>query len=170
MVATFYCCQIKLKGVFIMLVRNCAGGVVFFGDKVLLLKNEKDEWVLPKGVIRGGEMPSEVAIRRVKEEAGVLAEIVSTAGRTSYEFYSVTRQKPVCNKITWYIMKSPDENYKINKEENFTDGGFFDIEKAIEMITYSQDKSLLNLSYLKMKELSGQDNAMFSGKLANEMV
>src|SRR5689334_20314400 len=106
------------KGVFIMLVRNCAGGVVFSGDKVLLLKNEKGEWVLPKGIVRNGDLTNEVALQRVKEEAGVSAEIVSTAGRTSYEFFSVTRQKPVCNKITWYVMKSLDENYRINKEEN----------------------------------------------------
>lgn len=135
-----------------MLVRNCAGGVVFFGDKVFLLKNDKGEWVLPKGVIRNGELTSEVALRRVREEAGIMAEIVSAAGRTSYEFFSVTRQKPVCNKITWFIMKSLNEKFKINKEENFTEGGFFEIEEAISRATYSQDKSLLYLSYRKLKE------------------
>ncbi|MCX8042451.1 MAG: NUDIX domain-containing protein, partial [Thermodesulfobacteriaceae bacterium] len=50
-------------------VRNCAGGVVFCGEKVFLLKNEKGEWVLPKGVIRNGDYSNEVALRRVKEEA-----------------------------------------------------------------------------------------------------
>ena len=136
-----------------MLVRKCAGGVVFSKDKVFLLKNEKGEWVLPKGVVRNGDLTSEVALRRVKEEAGITAEIVSTAGSTSYEFYSVTRQKPVCNKITWYIMKSPDENYKIGETEKYSEGGFFKIDEAINMITYSQDKALLNLSFQKFKEL-----------------
>lgn len=137
-----------------MLVRNCAGGVVFSGTKVFLLKNDKGEWVLPKGIIRNGDMANEVALKRVKEETGITAEIVSPAGRTNYEFFSVTRQKPVCNKITWYIMKSLNDDYNINKEENFVDGGFFDIEEAIERITYSQDKSLLNLSYNKLNELA----------------
>lgn len=136
-----------------MLVRNCAGGVVFYEDKVFLLKNEKGEWVLPKGSIRNGDLPQEVAVRKVKEEAGISAEVISTAGNTNYEFFSVTRQKPVCNKITWYLMKSPNENYKINEEKNFTDGGFFDIDEAIEKVTYSQDKSLVSLSYKKYKEL-----------------
>ena len=136
-----------------MLVRNCAGGVVFSGEKVLLLKNEKGEWVFPKGVIRPGDLSNEVAVRRVREEAGVTAEIISTAGNTSYEFFSVTRQKPVCNKITWYIMKSPSEDYKISEEDKFLDGGFFKIDDALGLITYSQDKSLLHLSYLRYKEL-----------------
>lgn len=136
-----------------MLVRNCAGGVVFLGEKVFLLKNEKGEWVLPKGVMRNGDMPNEVAIRRVKEEAGIDAEIVSNAGRTNYEFFSVTRQRPVCNKITWYIMKSLNDDYCISEEEKFTDGGYFDVDQAVNMVTYSQDKSLVNLSYIKLKEL-----------------
>lgn len=135
-----------------MLVRNCAGGVVFFDNKVFLLKNEKGEWVLPKGVMRNGDLSNEVALKRVQEETGISAEIISTAGRTNYEFFSVSRQRPVCNKITWYIMKSPDSNYKVSEEEKFTEGGFFNIDDAMSRITYSQDKSLLNLSYSKFKE------------------
>lgn len=137
-----------------MLVRHCAGGVVFYGSKVFLLKNEKGEWVFPKGAIRNGDLSNEVALSRVREEAGIEAQIVSPVGNTHYEFFSVTRQKPVCNRITWYIMKSLDEKYHVNQDESFTDGGFFDIDEAIERVTYSQDKSLLNLSYQKFKELA----------------
>lgn len=142
-----------MKGVFIMVVRNCAGGIVFCEDKVFLLKNEKGEWVFPKGIVRNGHLPTEVAVQRVILEAGITAEIISTAGRTNYEFFSLTRQKPVCNKINWYIMKSPDFDFEINKDEGFTDGGYYDIDKAMELVTYSQDKSLLNLTYKRFKEL-----------------
>jgi len=120
-----------------MLVRNCAGGVVFSGEKVFLLKNEKDEWVLPKGIIRSGDYPDEVAIKRVKEETGIDAEIILAAGNTNYEFFSVTRQRPVCNKITWYVMKSLNDNFQVNKEDNFSEGEYFSIEEALEKITYS---------------------------------
>lgn len=137
-----------------MLVRNCAGGVVFMRGKVFLLKNEKGEWAFPKGIIRNKELASEVAIRRVKEETGISAEIISTAGQTNYEFFSVTRQKPVCNKITWYIMRSLNEEYKVNEDENFTDGAYFDIEEAMQTVTHNQDRALLNLSFRKFKELA----------------
>ncbi len=136
-----------------MLVRNCAGGVVFSGDKVFLLKNEKDEWVLPKGVIRNGDYPDEVAIKRVKEETGIDAEIILAAGNTNYEFFSVTRQRPVCNKITWYLMKSLNDDFELNREENFSEGGYFSIDEALEKITYSQDRALINLSFAKYNEL-----------------
>ncbi|KAB3531470.1 NUDIX domain-containing protein [Alkaliphilus serpentinus] len=136
-----------------MLFRDCAGGVVFYANKVLLLKNEKNEWILPKGAIRNGDLTSEVALKRVKIEAGVEAEILSTVGETSYEFFSVTRQIPVNNRITWYIMQANSKDFSVNKELNFKDGGFFPIDKALRMITYSQDKSLVSLSYKKYKEL-----------------
>lgn len=137
-----------------MLVRNCAGGIVFCGSKVFLLRNEKDEWVFPKGVIRIGELPNEVALKRVKEEADIASEIVSTAGHTNYEFFSVTRQKPVCNKIIWYIMKSNNLYYKVNEQEKFMDAGYYEVEEAMKLVTYSQDKALLNLSYRMFKEIT----------------
>lgn len=142
-----------MKGVIVMLIRNCAGGVVFFNDKVFLLQNEKGEWVFPKGVIRNGEIASEVALRRVLEEGGINATIISTSGRTNYEFFSVTRQQPVCNRITWYIMMASSDEFNIGEPEKFKNAGFFPIEEAMEKITYSQDRSLLNVSYMKFKEL-----------------
>jgi len=137
-----------------MLERNCAGGVVFFGEKVFLLKNEKEEWGFPKGAIRNNEVPAEVALKRVLEEGGVTAEIITIAGKTSYEFYSITRKKPVCNKIIWFIMSTDSDSFNISEKEKFTDGGFFYIEHALHIVTYSQDKVLLDTSYKKYNELS----------------
>ncbi len=136
-----------------MLVRNCSGGVVFYEDTVLLLKNEKDEWCFPKGVIRSVEKPDDVALERVSYEAGVKARILSPAGRTNYEFYSITRQKPVCNKIVWYIMQAENPTVTPNPSQNFSDGRFFSIKDALEKVTYSQDKSLLMMSFQRYKEL-----------------
>lgn len=135
-----------------MLIRNCAGGVVFKDDKVLVLRNDKDEWVLPKGKIRDGQLPPETALHRVRFEAGIGAEIVSTAGETAYEFFSITRNAPVCNKITWYIMESENLAAEPNKEEGFSEGGFLTVAEAMDKITYSQDKSLVSLSFKRYNE------------------
>lgn len=136
-----------------MLVRNCAGGIVFYEDKVLLLRNEKHEWVFPKGAIRSSDYPDEVAVRRVQLESGVNARILTSAGRSNYEFYSISRQRPVCNKINWYIMAADGEEVIPNAAQNFFAGSFFPIDEALEKVTYSQDKSLLTQAYQKYKEL-----------------
>jgi len=136
-----------------MLFRNCAGGVVFFGEQVFLLKNEKDEWVLPKGVIRSGQLSQEVALQRVKEEAGILAEILCPAGETSYEFYSITRKMPVCNDITWYVMRAKNDESRYSPLQGFTAGRYFYVEDALQIATYSQDKALIRQAYSKYKNL-----------------
>ena len=136
-----------------MIVRNCAGGIVFYANQVFLLKNDKNEWVLPKGKIRNLDSSVDAAKNRVKVETGLDADILSTAGETSYEFFSISRKQPVCNQITWYIMTTKKKDFKINKKLGFKDGGFYTIDKALDMITYSQDQSLVNLSYKKYKEL-----------------
>lgn len=137
-----------------MIFRKCAGGVVFCRDRVFLLKNDKDEWVLPKGVIREGQLAQDVALERVFKEAGIKSEIVSPAGETSYEFYSMTRKQPVCNRITWYVMSAPDFSYRIAFEQGFVDGDYYLVEQALDMITYSQDKALVNVAYEKYTQLT----------------
>lgn len=146
-----------------MLTRICAGGVVFCDDQVLILKNDKDEWVLPKGVVRDKEIALDVAIRRVKHEAGVEAQAISSAGETNYEFFSNSRKMPVCNKIDWFIMEASCVANAVNKEEGFKDGGFYPIEEALEKITYSQDKSLVRLAYRKYTHFRKEELAASVG-------
>ncbi len=138
-----------------MIVRNCAGGIVFCGSKVFLLKNDKGEWVLPKGKIREKRSPREVALERVEDETGINAVILAAAGDTAYEFFSVTRRQPVCNRVHWYVMKAETEKYRIAFEQGFTDGDYFPVEEAVEKVTYSQDKALVRVSYEKYKEELG---------------
>lgn len=139
-----------------MLLRDCAGGVVFFDDKVFLILNEKNEWVLPKGLIKGGENPQDAAVRRVFEETGITGSVIEQAGRTYYEFYSVTRQVPVCNRIAWYIMQTSNDQFSITETEKYSEGGFYSINDALNMITYSQDKSLVMQSYKRLCDKTGR--------------
>ena len=135
-----------------MLQRNCAGGVVFSGEKLLLLRNDKNEWVLPKGLVPAGALSYQVAKDRVAAEAGVSpVEIVCPAGETRYEFYSTTRKCPVCNHIVWYAMRAFGEDSAFNAALGFTGGGFFPLDRALDLITYSQDKALAAAAWEKLR-------------------
>ena len=134
-----------------MIVRHCAGGVVFYANKVLLLKNDRDEWTLPKGKILSGTLSNESAVQRVKLETGVNADTLEVAGDTMYEFFSRSRQQTVTNAITWYVMEAQDMDYTLR--DDFKDGGFFKVKEAINMLTHSKEKSLVEISYRKFKEI-----------------
>lgn len=129
-----------------MIIRKYAGGVVFSGDKVLLSKDEKDKWMLPRGKVGNGELSNEV-VKRKLEESGVLVEFVSNTGHTNYKYCSNPRQNPFCDKITWYIMKAQQQN-----------DNFFKIDEAMKLIEGNEEKSLINLFF---KKYTGEES-MFS--------
>ncbi len=135
-----------------MLFRDCAGGVVFCKDKVFLLQNEKEEWVLPKGRIRNDRISTETALERVRVEAGIEANLLCSIGETNYEFYSLTRKAPVTNRINWYIMETKDEIYSVNPALQYLGGGYFPVEDALDLITYSQDRSLVSVAYRRYQK------------------
>ena len=124
-----------------MIVRRCSGGVVFYANKVLLVENDRGEWTLPKGKIVGDGLPHESAIQRVKLETGVDARILYIAGDTIYEFFSRSRNQRVCNAIMWYVRR----------------GGFYTGSEALEMLTHSTEKSLVDVSYKKYKNYKKND-------------
>ena len=68
-----------------------------------------------------------------------------------YEFYSRSRQQNVCNAIMWYIMDTDSTEYTLNDE--FNDGGFFKVKDALNMLSHNKEKSLVDISYKKYKEL-----------------
>lgn len=135
-----------------MIVRNCSGGLVFHDDKVLLIENDKHEWAFPKGVVKNGAKLTDVCVSRIEIETGVKAKIIAPCGKTNYEFYSVTRRKPVHNNVSWFVMSSDSGEVKANTEENIISCNFFTVEEALELVTYSQDKSLLMMAFQKYKE------------------
>lgn len=136
-----------------MVVRNCSGGIVFYEDTVLMLLNDKQEWCFPKGVVTGTNKLMDVAIERIKVEAGVEASIIAPCGKSHYEFFSASRQKPVHNNVSWFVMKANSNEVVPNKEQGFVDGKFFPVEEALKTITYTQDRSLLMVAYQRYKEI-----------------
>lgn len=133
-----------------MIVRRCAGGVVFYANKVLLVKNDRHEWTLPKGKVNEGQLAADSAVERVKDETGIEAFPLVLAGDTMYEFFSRSRQQQVCNAIVWYVMEAENQEYIIS--DDFLDGGFYKVKDAMEMLSHNKEKALVDVSYKKYKE------------------
>lgn len=128
-------------------IRSCAGGVVFSGDDVFLLMSDRGEWIMPKGVIRNHNRSNDVALWRVEDEAGIRAEIIGIAGNTRYDFYSESRGKEVSNRIQWFTMVADDKHYRISYDQGFLNGGYFPVDKALELLTYADDREIIQSAY-----------------------
>jgi 8-oxo-dGTP pyrophosphatase MutT (NUDIX family) len=79
-----------------------AGGIIVWRDRIVLRRTPKGEWVFPKGWIDPGETPEQAAIREVREETGIRAEIVQFAGNASYEDRGEARE------VSYYVMRVTD--------------------------------------------------------------
>lgn len=114
-----------------------AGGIVFNGDKVLVLKNLKGVWVFPKGHVELGESHEQAALREVLEESGLHALVVGKAGMSSFHFYSYM-DKTVHRKIVyWFEMETPDTQVVVNRELRM--GAFFEAAEAVRMLSFAND-------------------------------
>jgi 8-oxo-dGTP pyrophosphatase MutT (NUDIX family) len=118
-----------------------AGGIVFNEGKVLLTKHSQNHhWSFPKGLIDPGQTTEEAALREVREEGGVEAEIIGKVGYSKY-VYTFNDEK-IFKVVTYFLMKylSGDiSDHDFEVEES----GWYEPEEALKQLTFSQDKSLL---------------------------
>lgn len=66
-------------------------GVVIRDGRVLLLRNERDEWELPGGKIEIGEPPEECLAREIEEETGWPVEVAAILDSWIYHVTQVDR-------------------------------------------------------------------------------
>jgi len=131
-----------------------AGGIVFNdqGQVLVTQHSQNKHWSFPKGLIDPGQTSEEAAVREVREEGGVVAEII---GRVGYNKYVYTLNGPARNAsqsdaggekifkvVTYFLMKyisgSPEDH-----DFEVSDIGWFTPEDALAQLSFSQDKELL---------------------------
>ena len=133
-------------------VTSC-GGVVIYRNRVLLLyKNQGGRyvgWVLPKGNIEASETTEETAIREVREEGGVTANISDYLGKTQYSFRSTkTEENTLLYKtVHWYLMSTDSFYCKPQAEEFFADAGFYKRHEAEYLLKFHDEKQIMRKAF-----------------------
>lgn len=138
-----------------MVEATSCGGVVIFRGKILLLyknfKNKYEGWVLPKGTVEPGEEYKETALREVKEESGVEAEIIKYIGKSQYTF-SIPNDT-VEKDVHWYLMMANSYFSRPQKEEFFEDSGFYKYHEAYHLLKFANERQILERAYREYQEL-----------------
>ena len=131
------------------------GGIVIFRGKILLLyknyKNKYDGWVLPKGTVEQGERHEETALREVREETGVRASIIKYIGKSQYSF--VVPEDTVEKEVYWYLMYAENYYSKPQREEFFTDSGYYKYHEAYHLLKFANEKQILEQAYAEYQNL-----------------
>lgn len=126
-----------------------AGGIVIkkLNNSVQILliqspgKDRKNEyWGFPKGHLEEGETSQQAAEREVLEETGVTAEVVEKIDDTKYFF--VWEGERVFKTVSFFLMRYLNGEVKFQSSE-LIGADWFDIETAMEKLTFKNDKKLL---------------------------
>lgn len=127
-----------------MIEEVSAGGIVVFGNTILLLRKFNGDYVLPKGRVEAFESLNQAAIREVFEESGARVTIIKYLGKISYEFMRNSNDGQKIRKIVhWYLMKSRDMNCKPQKNEGFIAAHFVPFERALSMARYDDERRVI---------------------------
>jgi len=135
-----------------------AGGVVFFNNSILLLKKINGDWVLPKGRMESGETLEETALREVKEESDVKANIVEYLGDIKYTFRnSWSHNETTLKTVYWYLMRARSFDCHPLKTEGFVEAKFIHINNVEEKARYADERQIISLAVGKIKKIIGYE-------------
>ena len=87
----------------------------------------------------------------MKEETGVDAEIIKYVGKSQYSF---TVPEDVVEKyVHWYLMMSDSYYSKPQREEYFTDSGYYKFHEAYHLLKFPNEKQILEKAYSEYLEM-----------------
>ncbi len=119
-------------------------GVIVFciknGNKeVLLVKT--DHWGFPKGHAEGGEDGFVAAIREVKEETGISAEVPDMT-QVLQEEYEIRREGFTTKKtVTYWVGKG--QGTPTPQEGEIIEVGWFLVDNALKLLTHESARNIL---------------------------
>ena len=136
-----------------------AGGVVFraadgAGFEVALILTHEGRWQLPKGWVEAGESQEQTAIREVREEAGVEAELVGKLDSIEYWYRStydpgepVRVHKFVHFYLLRYLRGSTDDH-----DHEVQEARFVEIGDAVRMLAFPSERKVVEMAHDALEE------------------
>ncbi len=113
-----------------------AGGIVVWGDKLILHRTDKRNLIFPKGHVEAGESTVEAAVREVEEETGLIAEPIECAGTAEF-----TEDEEI-RRVTYFVMQACRETPEWRKHCG-TDAFPVPLEWADSLLKHEQTRAIL---------------------------
>ncbi|MGH7857222.1 MAG: NUDIX hydrolase [Candidatus Binatia bacterium] len=125
-----------------MVIRTTDGGAI----EVALIRTRNlkgaDVWTLPKGAPDDGEDAEATALREVREETGLEAEIVEPLGAKTYWFAWPPERVRYRKTVHLYLMRVTGGDPALHDAE-VEEVRFFPIAEAERRVSYRTDKQIL---------------------------
>lgn len=116
------------------------------GDDVLLISRRslagKIQWTLPKGLVETGERPEDTAVREVREETGISAEILDRLGTIDYWF--VAKDEGIrYHKFVHYFLMTPTGGDTADHDDEVLEARWFPFAEAEALCAFENERDLI---------------------------
>lgn len=132
-----------------------AGGVAFrkAGENIeiaLIRTATEGRWQLPKGIIDPGETPEQAALREVREEAGIVCELIEPIKVIEYWFYAAYdgTRKRYHKQVHFFLMRYLSGDVADHDHE-VVEAKWLEMNEAAKLLAFKSEKELVS----KAKEL-----------------
>jgi 8-oxo-dGTP pyrophosphatase MutT (NUDIX family) len=127
-----------------------AGGVVYrkgaSGHEVALIRvGEANRWQLPKGIVEPDEAKEAAALREVREETGVDADLIAPIDTIEYWYFGRRGGKGVRfhKFVHFYLLKHRTSGSPEDDREAIKEVRWFDLEEAETMLAFGNERAVL---------------------------
>lgn len=140
-----------------MKIETSAGGVVHRKvngniEFLIVQHSGHHRWVLPKGWIDPGETKEQTAVREVKEEAGVTAEIGEYLGEFTV-FYTNPDKEKVRKTSHFFLMQYEAGDPAKDHDWEIEDTVWLKADEAIEKLDYPGEKKMVEKAIIKLENI-----------------
>ena len=118
------------------------GGVVLRGDELLVITPAgKRVTGLPKGGMEAGETPEQVAAREVREETGVVANVIEPLGDVRYTYRRDGRL--IAKRVRFFLFEFRSGSIADHDHE-IEDARWVPLEQAVSELTYPGERDMVS--------------------------
>lgn len=141
-----------------------AGGVTFrphedgVGHAVALILTHEGRWQLPKGWIEEGEQREEAALREVREEAGIHAELVGPLDTIKYSYKSTYDPEPVrVHKSVHFFLLRYVGGSTDDHDDEVQEARWVEISEAITLLAFKDERRMVALAQEALTRVASED-------------
>jgi len=127
-----------------------AGGVVYrkqvnIVETVLIAVGARLRWQLPKGLIKTKEDPETAALREVREETGITAQLRAPLEKIEYWYYGQSRgQRVRFHKIVHFFLMEYQSGNTENHDQEVEEARWFEINQAEALLTFKSEQKVMH--------------------------
>lgn len=146
-----------LKPIRMAVKEETGGGIIYRKIKgsieILLIRDAKGRWTIPKGHVEQGERKHETALREIEEETGLKhLSIKDWLGKTKFNYRRGDSLILMTTHV--YLIEAHTETTKLRAgdSEGITAVKWFPVKEALDLIEYENMSRLLLMALRKIRD------------------